>query len=126
MMHSKIRSRMTGLIVLAAMIMTSSVAYAESMTWYVRSAHHEAISLTFYSDDRDHAWPGGDQVYILSDRQRYRYPISCRTGEKICYGAWVRGRPDTYWGVGKDRRFGCSNCCYICDGGQTPTQVLQR
>ncbi len=106
--------------------LSAPVSYAQSLTFYVRSEHPSVISLEFYSEDREHAWPGGNEVYVVDDGETREYVLSCRRGEKICLGAWVRGKSQEYWGVGKNRRSSCRSCCFICDGGYTRTQVLNR
>jgi phosphotransferase system IIA component len=34
---------------------------------------------------------GNNKVYILDDSETKRIPLSCESGEQICYGAWVDG-----------------------------------
>ena len=97
---------------------------AETLTWRVRSNHPNTVNVEFYSQNRRHAWPGGKKVYVIRDYDTHSYRIRCRSGEYICYGAWVRGRSSSYWGVGKSNRNKCSSCCYSCDGGTTRIQVL--
>jgi len=120
-MLSKYVSRGVGLAVFGAMMLVSYAAYAQNFTFYMTKQYSGTISVTFYSETRNHEWPGGDQVFVMHNNQRYSFPLSCQNGEKICYGAWIRGNPDKYWGVGQHKRFGCSNCCYVCDGGYTRT-----
>ena len=105
-------------------MLTVAPARAQSLTFHVRSNYPYIVSLSFYSDDRSHAWPGGDQVWILDDYETHTFNLGCIPGEKICLGAWVRGNSDRYWGVGYGARQYCSDCCYICNGGETPVQVL--
>ena len=51
----------------------------------VQSLDTYAVELSFYSQTyRNRAWPGGDQVYILSDSDVHSYRLNCRKGEKIC------------------------------------------
>jgi hypothetical protein len=101
-------------------------AAADSLFWEVRSEHPNVVSLEFYSQDRNYSWPGGGEVYILDDYDTHSYNLECRSGEKICLGAWVRGHSDEYWGVGRDDREGCTGCCYTCGGGDTGVQVLNE
>lgn len=74
---------------------------------------HE-IAIAFYSQDRNLAWPGGGQEYNINDNQTHSYALKCRTGEKICYGAWDTNR-SLYWGVGPHDHYGCKNCCAVCN-----------
>lgn len=114
------------LAVFAASIFAGSVetSSADSLTWQIRSEHPNAVAVEFYSQNRNHVWPGGGKVYVIKDWDTHTYRLSCHSGEKICYGAWVRGRKSTYWGVGNNNRNRCSRCCYTCGGGTTRVQVL--
>lgn len=86
----------------------------ETLTWTFTNHYPRTVLLEFYSQNRDAAWPGGSRGYVLDDRSPRTYSLSCRTGEKICYGAWVERDPSTYWGAGMADEHGCSNCCRIC------------
>lgn len=99
-------------------------AKADELVWTFRSDHPNVVSLEFYSQTRSHVWPGNGKVYILDDSEEHTYSLNCRTGEKICYGAWVRNRSSQYWGVGYNGEEGCTGCCYTCGGGATKVFVL--
>lgn len=114
------------LAALAAVVTLAIPAAADSLYWEVRSDHPNVVSLEFYSQDRDRAWPGGDEVYIIDDYETHSFNLECRSGEKICLGAWLRGRSDVYWGVGFNDSEGCRGCCYICGEGDTGLQVLNE
>ena len=104
---------------------STKASHAENMTWYVKSNYPYKVSVVFYSRTRrNHAWPGGTKVYVIANSRVKEYSLSCRRGEKICFGAWVRGRKSRYWGVGYRGRKGCKRCCYTCNGGETRTQIL--
>ncbi|AXS42377.1 hypothetical protein D1F64_02345 [Breoghania sp. L-A4] len=103
---------------------SASVARAETLTWQIRSEHPKVVSLEFYSQGRSVSWPGDGQVYVIKDYDTHTYRLSCRPGEQICYGAWVRNRKRSYWGVGANNRNRCRSCCYTCDGGETQVIVL--
>lgn len=112
-------------LILAVIIALAATAVsAETLTWKVRSHHPNVVSLSFYSQDRNAAWPGDGQVYLLPDSEVHTYTQRCVAGETICYGAWVRNRDDLFWGVGRDNAKRCSNCCYVCDGGTTSIRNL--
>jgi len=112
--------------VLALLIaaVTATAAGAESLTFNVQSEYPYAVQLEFYSQNRDHAWPGGTEAYELLDSEVHEYTLACDWAEKICYGAWVRGDSTQYWGVGAHDEFGCDRCCAVCDGSQTSVYVL--
>ncbi len=118
--------RMAIIPAVAAVLLIASVAagFADSLTWQIRSEHPNAVAVEFYSQERNYSWPGGSKVYIIKDWDTHTYRLSCHSGEKICYGAWVRGRKSTYWGVGQNNRNRCTTCCYTCGGGTTNIKVL--
>jgi len=100
-------------------------AEAGSLLWRFESKHPNVVNVELYSDTRrGHVWPGNDRVYVLDDYSVQTIDISCRNGEKICYGAWVKNRSNSYWGVGYKNRNRCSSCCWTCNGGQTKVIVL--
>lgn len=100
-------------------------ANAQSLEWRFKSEHRNVVSVELYSQDRNHVWPGRNEVYTLDDYSTRIVDISCRRGEKICYGAWVRNTQSSTWGAGRDGKEACRSCCFICDGGRTPILVLQ-
>jgi hypothetical protein len=106
-------------LALAALMSAAGLAQAADVTFVMRNSHPNAVELELYSEERDHVWPGGNEVYYLDDGETKEVPISCEEGESICYGAWVSGDKGTYWGVGPDGSQSCSDCCYTCEGGQT-------
>ena len=99
-------------------------AGADEMTWHVRSESSHTVHLQFYSDS--HVWPSSDRVYIIDDADVHDYDLSCATGEKVCYGAWVKNHSSSYWGSGYDGQEACDSCCFTCGGGPLPTMVLNR
>jgi hypothetical protein len=103
----------------AALALIAGATVAKEMTVVITNGHPYAVELELYSQDRDHVWPGNDQVYLLDDGEEKQVPVSCKAGENICYGAWVSGDPDTYWGVGPDDAEHCTDCCYVCADGTT-------
>ena len=107
------------LLATLSILVLTAAARAESLTFQIRSNHENVVSLEFYSQDRNAAWPGNGKVYILDDYDVNSYALSCRAGEDICYGAWVRNDSSTYWGVGYNNEQYCESCCWTCDGGTT-------
>ena len=92
-------------------------ALAETITFRVQAHHQNVVDVEFYSTTRNVAWPGNSRVYSITDFERHSYKLNCQPGEKICYGAWVRGNSTIFWGVGQGNKNRCRNCCYTCDGG---------
>ena len=99
-------------------------ARAEQFTFHVQSNHPYRVQIEFYSQNRNAAWPGNNQAYTIADYDVHSYTLNCQGGEQICYGAWVEGDASQYWGVGANDQYGCSNCCYVCDGSYSQTIVL--
>lgn len=106
---------------LAALVATTSTAFAADVTFMMQNNHPNAVEVELYSQDRNHVWPGNGEVYVLDDGETKQMPLSCDEGEKICYGAWIKGDTDTYWGVGPGNKEACDDCCYTCTGGATET-----
>ena len=98
-------------------------AFADSMTWTVTSDYRYKVQIEFYSQSRDAAWPGNGRAYGLDDYGTHEFTLNCRSGEKICYGAWATGSSSTYWGVGARDRHSCTSCCAIC-GVDDPVKRL--
>ncbi len=113
------RAAAAAVFLLASLAGIAAPAFAEDVTFVMRNHHEYAVEVELYSQDRDHVWPGGNQVYYLDDGETQQMPLSCEAGETICYGAWVSGDQGTYWGVGPNDQDGCEGCCYVCEGGMT-------
>ena len=110
---------------LAVALGASSNAAADDETFRVKSMAESEVQIKFFSQDRHVVWPGPDEHYTLSDYGEHAFRLRCVNGEKICYGAWVSGDEDRYWGAGYDGSEGCSSCCVTCQGGQTTTYILR-
>jgi hypothetical protein len=73
----------------------------------------------FFSETRpDHVWPGNNQVYNLPSGATRTYPLTCQSGEKICYGAWRKNGDASRWGAGREGTDGCNDCCLTCGTGE--------
>jgi hypothetical protein len=116
--------RLGSLVVAATLLGAVGPVGADNLKWTIRSDYPHIVSLEFYSQDYSRAWPGDGQVYILDDYEAREYNLSCETGETICYGAWVRGDSNKYWGVGLDNSQSCNDCCYTCGYGDTALRIL--
>ena len=104
----------------AALLFTlaaAAPAVAETITFRVVAKHQNIVDVEFYSRTRNVVWPGNNRVYSIQDFNQHSYKLNCQPGEKICYGAWVRGNQTIYWGQGAGGKNACRNCCYTCDGG---------
>ena len=112
-------------LLVAAAGMFATQAFADELVWRIKSEHPNQVSVEFYSQDRNHVWPGGGEVHIIKDWDTHTYSLTCDDGEKICYGAWVRNDSSTYWCAGNDGGQACDNCCAVCGHGELKTQVLK-
>lgn len=92
-------------------------AAAQNIVFPVRSDYPYRVQISFYSETRNWEWPGGGQAYDLNDAEVHSFNLNCQSGEKICYGAWVTGNAQKFWGVGYQRRQSCNACCYVCGAG---------
>ena len=111
--------------ILTMIVLFQGTAWASSVTFFIRSMHPNIVSISFYSQNGNYAWPGGDKVWIIDDNRIHAYRLNCNYGEVICYGAWVRGNPDLYWGSGPGGIHSCSSCCLRCNGGEGRVTVLR-
>lgn len=107
------------LLMTCAAVAAALPVLAADVTFVMRNEHPNAVEVELYSQDRDYVWPGNNQVFYLDDGETKQIPLSCNEGESICYGAWVSGDRGTYWGTGPDNAETCSDCCYVCTGGET-------
>lgn len=122
----KIRIVLAAVFAAMALAFVPASAEAQSeMTFQVKSEYQYKVEFVMYSSDRKgHQWPAPGKVYMLDDSNVRNFKIGCLGGEKICYGAWVSGNQNRYWGIGKNNQR-CEKCCYTCNGGQTPVITLQ-
>lgn len=97
----------------------SAAASASDVTFQMKNSHPNAVRVELYSQSRDHVWPGGGEDYYLDDGETKEMSLACEEGESICYGAWIDGDENTYWGVGPGGKQKCEDCCYTCTGGNT-------
>ena len=124
---ARLSSAMRTLLAAAAVLafLAPATASAQSLTWRVQSLHSSVVDLEFYSETRKWVWPGEGKVYVLRDSKVQEFKLTCNRGEKVCFGAWVRGRSQQFWGGGQDNKQLCDNCCYLCNGQVTDTRILR-
>jgi hypothetical protein len=117
----KLTSTLKRMALAVAIAGLAAPAVAGEVTFVMNNHHPNAVEVQLYSQDRDHVWPGPDEVYLLDDGETKTMSLSCEDGEGICYGAWIVGDQNTFWGVGPGATQSCDNCCYTCQGGNTET-----
>jgi hypothetical protein len=108
-----------GLSLLASCLYAGDAA-AKSFRFQFRNVSGSPIEFQLYADGRNNIWPSYNQVWsVPADGRTYHYDISCVRGENVCFGAWILGRTDIAYGVGKDNVSRCSDCCFKCTGSRT-------
>jgi hypothetical protein len=100
-------------------VVLAGQAFAADVTFVMKNSHPNAVEVELYSQDRNHVWPGGNKVYYLDDGETKEISLACEEGETICYGAWISGDQQSYWGTGPNNAESCEDCCYVCAGGET-------
>lgn len=115
-------------IIFAALIianmMPPAAAKADTLEWTMRNDYPYIVYVRFFSKTySNRAWPGGDESYIFDDGRNKTVRLSCRSGEKICFGGFTKSRR-TYWGVGEYGSKGCKSCCRYCGEYYSTTDVL--
>ena len=103
--------------------LTSSGGEYVNMKWSFKSTHPYIVYLKLYGQNSKVVWPSPSTHWTLDDSDAHAFSIRCREGEKICYGAWADGK--TYWGVGRDDKYGCETCCVVCARGDRGTRTLR-
>lgn len=112
------------LTALAALLLVASAASAETMAFFMKNRVGQAVVVEL-NGENGKVWPGDDQVYLLEKGEQKSVPVECTGGERICYGAWLNGNDQVWWGVGADRTKSCIDCCTTCAKG-THTILLER
>lgn len=100
-------------------VVLAGQALADDVTFVMKNSHPNAVEVELYSQDRNHVWPGSNKVYYLDDGETKEISLACQEGETICYGAWISGDQQSYWGTGPNNAESCEDCCYVCAGGET-------
>lgn len=107
------------LIGLCTLFVASLPAHADVYTFKIRSLHPNAVQIKFYSQTRKgHQWPTSKLAWDLVDDEVHALGITCNNGEKICWGAWVKGSNRPEWGVGVGGTDGCQACCFTCQNAE--------
>ena len=98
-------------LAMLGLVLSSSARTQETtqITFRLKSNYEYKVQVKFWSKTRNGVWPGHGQAYNLDDSGVHGFRLNCIEGEKICYGGWVTGNGDLYWGVGSDGRRGCES-----------------
>ncbi len=118
----KLTTLLASFAVAAVAALAPTIASAANLQWTFDNRVNGQINIIFFSQNRNHQWPGGNRYYYINPNDGVlAYNLDCRQGEKICYGAWFNSNSTYYWGVGQSGREGCTGCCYVCGAGTTDT-----
>lgn len=60
MFHARIFAAVAALFL--GLFVSSGPASAQSLEWRFKSEHRNVVSVELYSQDRDHVWPGDNEV----------------------------------------------------------------
>jgi uncharacterized protein YecT (DUF1311 family) len=122
-MHFRISSRrLAAVVILGASLSVGfdQESFAKSFAFLFRNNSGTDLQYQLFATGRDIVWPGAARFYTIPANSKvHNAAISCELGEKICFGAWIEGRTDFYWGVGRSKTNACSHCCYVCRGQAT-------
>jgi hypothetical protein len=111
------RGALLALGVALTLVSPTTTVQAQEISFEITNDYGRDIQVEFYSQNRNHAWPGGNRAYNLNRGDTQTYKLACQSGEKICYGGWVKGDARTYWGVGLNGKQSCDRCCVFCGDG---------
>ncbi len=100
---------------LLALQLAATPAIANEMTFRFTNHAASPVLVKLYSRDRLKSWPDDGRQFMLADRAPKKLSVSCELGEKICFGAWVEGDFDRFWGAGYEGKTDCDDCCRICE-----------
>jgi hypothetical protein len=84
------------------------------VTFRIQNNAPYTVNVKLFSDTRKNwQWPTSSTHWTLDDGKLHELTVSCRVGEKVCYGGWYANEK-TYWGVGFEGRQSCTDCCLTC------------
>jgi hypothetical protein len=89
-----------------------------TQTWQFTDscAKFPSVNLRFFDQtDNVTVFPSPSTVFILDNGKTGTFPLSCKKGDKICFGACGSTDNSFVAGVGCDGKSGCSDCCRTCD-----------
>lgn len=95
---------------------------ADRVTFRFNKSYPGTVYVRLYSLDREQIWPASGKAYAIEDYGVQDISVQAKPGERICYGAWVSGSRDDFWGAGKRgaKPEGVSKTdIFTCDGGTT-------
>ena len=103
-------------------------AQTSTLTWNITDECDDGVVIQyeFFDTNNGLEWPGNGNAYDAVQGQAYSNPLSCTTGDTICYGA-DQTSPGADSGLGIDGTSPCpagAVCCYICTTATATTPPL--
>jgi hypothetical protein len=85
-----------------------------------------SVNLRFFDKtDNVTVFPSRSTVFILDNGKTGTFPLSCKKGDNICFGACASTDSSSIFGVGCDGSAICPDCCRTCDNVTlTPINLL--
>lgn len=98
-----------------------------SATFMLTNSAKYSINIAVYSQKRKGwVWPSATTHWTLKDSVKHTLTVSCQAGEKVCFGGWYEDSAK-YWGVGKDDKHTCRDCCLMCgDTGYLDQNLVDK
>ncbi len=115
---------------LSAATLLPAAASAATLLWTFDNSNNHVVEIEFYSQGRNHVWPGRNEVYLLpAYSNNMTMNLECRQGEQICFGGWPKGNAtgSRYWGIGPGGGYtDAGKSCGICGNGNMESIDLIR
>jgi len=89
-----------------------------TQTWQFTNSCNKfpSVNLKFFDKtDNITVFPSRTTAFILDNGKTGTFPLSCKKGDKICYGACASTNSSLIFGDGCDGTAGCNDCCNTCD-----------
>lgn len=86
----------------------------DTIRWVFTNHTDNTIQIEFTTDPPSRVWPGDDKAYNIPPHTTEQKTLNCISGQKICYGGWIKGNFSKYWGAGNNGDYNCDNCCAKC------------
>jgi hypothetical protein len=103
----------------------STPAKAAEQRFEITNNHPHIVYFKVFSNRKGKTWewPSTTSSFVLN-RTYHNFSITCRQGERICWGAADKDHVN-YWGRGiKTQSLGCATCCYTCTHGTVIREAL--
>jgi hypothetical protein len=106
-----------GMVIAVLVMFPANTAYTygdDTIQWLFTNHTDETIQIEFTTDPPNRVWPGDNKAYTIPPHSTQSKTLNCVSGQKICYGGWIKGNFTKYWGAGNNGDYNCDNCCAKC------------